>query len=88
MTTRMSSFSCLMRLQASTPLPSGRRMSISTTSGVSWAAICTDSATEPASPTTRKPPVCESSDRRPSRTTWWSSTMSTRMGSVGLGVMC
>ena len=35
MTTLISSFSCLILRQASTPEPSGRRMSIKTTLGVS-----------------------------------------------------
>src|SRR3990172_476304 len=69
------SFSLISR-QASTPLPSGSRMSMTTTSGCDCSAIVTDSATVPASATTRKFGRRSSSVRSPMRTTSWSSTIS------------
>src|SRR5581483_3846547 len=68
--------------QASTPLPSGSRTSITTTSGFSLAATATASATLPASATTDMPGRRSSSARKPSRTTSWSSTSITRISSA------
>ena len=72
-----------MRRHASTPLPSGRRTSISTTSGRVCSLSCTASAAVWASPTTRKPARADRRVRSPMRTTVWSSTIRTRMGSAG-----
>ncbi len=55
--------------QASTPLPSGRRTSMITTSGSRRAASSTASATLPASPTTVMPRRRFRRERSPSLTT-------------------
>ncbi len=68
-TTRTSGWSALIRRQASTPLLSGRRTSISTTSGRTRPARATASAAVSASPTTRIPGAWSSSVRSPIRTT-------------------
>src|SRR3990170_6214934 len=64
--------------QASTPLPSGRRTSMMTTSGCSRCVSLTAAATLPASPTTLMPGRRFRRERKPSRTTSWSSTIRTR----------
>ncbi len=64
---------------ASTPEPSGRRTSMITTSGLARAAASIDSATLPASPTTLIPAWRLIKPRSPSRTTSWSSQISTRV---------
>src|SRR3989304_5152680 len=84
MMTFVSGRSSRISRQASTPLPSGRRMSMITTSGWAWRAILTASWAVPASPTTAKPGRRSRSVRRPMRTTSWSSTM--RMLTVAPGI--
>src|SRR3990170_3007573 len=84
MMTFVSGRSSRISRQASTPLPSGRRMSMITTSGWAWRAILTASWAVPASPTTAKPGRRSRSVRRPMRTTSWSSTM--RMLTVPSGM--
>src|SRR5690606_38195453 len=66
-----------MTRHASMPLPPGMRMSIMTTSGCVSATTCSASAADPASPTTSKSATRFSSVFSPSRTTSWSSTMTT-----------
>src|ERR1700682_162854 len=63
------------------PLPSASRTSITTTSGWSQLACLTASLTLSASPTTRIWDSASSKVRTPWRTTSWSSTSSTRIGS-------
>src|SRR3990172_4601087 len=84
MMTFVSGRSSRISRQASTPLPSGRQMSMITTSGWAWRAILTASWAVPASPTTAKPGRRSRSVRRPMRTTSWSSTM--RMLTVPSGM--
>ncbi len=55
--------------QASTPVPSGRRTSMTTTSGSNVRARETASATVPASATTSRSSLASSRARRPPRTT-------------------
>ncbi len=69
---------------ASAPSITGMRTSMRTTSGsrsrhCSWA-----SSPFAASPTTSMSAYVDSSTLRPSRTIWWSSTMSTRISSFSL----
>src|ERR671926_31570 len=58
----------------SMPLPSGRRMSTSATSGSTWLTRSSPAAQLPAAPTTSIP-CPPSSTARPSRSASWSSTM-------------
>src|SRR6266550_422587 len=67
---------------ASAPVPSVSRKSIKTRSGVSSAARTIESATEPACPTTVMSFWSLIRAARPSATTWWSSTMRTRVVSL------
>src|SRR3954447_9450022 len=62
---------------ASSPLPSGRRTSGTTTPGLRRAASATPSATLPASPTTSKSGSRSKARRRPWRISSWSSMRST-----------
>src|SRR5712691_6555513 len=79
---------CVARIsrQASTPLPSGNRTSISTMSGFSRFAALIASDTVGASPATSMP-ASVSTERSPARTISWSSTSSTRIGRPSSGVM-
>ncbi len=72
----------LMARQASMPVRLGIRMSSSTTSGATAAAIVVPSMPSPASPTTSMPPSMPSSMVNPRRKSSWSSTTITRMGSA------
>jgi len=64
---------------ASAPVPSVSLKSMSTRSGFSSAARVIESATEPALPTTLMSFWSLISAARPSATTWWSSTIRTRV---------
>src|SRR5438309_4844742 len=64
---------------ASAPVPSVSLKSIKTRSGLSSAARAIDSETEPECPITVMSSWSLMSAARPSATTWWSSTMSTRV---------
>ena len=79
MITRVSGRASRIARQASTPLPSGRRTSMITTSGLAFAAASMASAIVPASPTTAMSSRRDSIVRKPSRTTSWSSHNSTRV---------
>src|SRR5213594_2245020 len=79
MMTLVSGRASRMVRQASTPLPSGSRMSMTMTSGFALAAVSMASAVVPASPTTSMSLWRPISVRRPSRTTSWSSTSITRI---------
>src|SRR4051794_20767520 len=67
---------------APTPSRRGITRSISTTSGRRRSAAATPSEPSPASPTTSMPSCSSRKVRSPSRTTAWSSTTSTRIGSA------
>ena len=66
-------------LIALTPSSTGMRRSISTTSGRSAAARSTASLPLAASPATSNSPLASKMPRSPSRTTGWSSAISSRM---------
>src|SRR6266851_1003037 len=65
------------------PLPSARRTSITTTSGLVRTAWSMASRTEPASATTARSSLALISDLTPLRTTSWSSTSRTRILVLG-----
>src|ERR1700694_2680764 len=67
---------------AAMPSPSGISRSIRTTSGSTLAATARAVSPPSASPTTSMSGWSSRNARRPSRTTAWSSTSSTRMGSA------
>ena len=73
-TTRTSGCRATIARVASRPLIPGMRASMSTTSGRRRPTSATASGPLSASPTTWRSSVWESTRRRPSRTTWWSST--------------
>src|SRR5436190_1330573 len=79
MITLVSGRASRMVRHASTPLPSGNRMSMTMTSGLVLAAVSIASAVVAASPTTSISLWRPISVRRPSRTTSWSSTSITRV---------
>ena len=86
-TTLISGCSERIRRHASMPVPSGSRTSMRITSGCVAAASETASCTLPVSPTTATFRALPNSVTNPRRTTGWSSTMRSRMGSsvpVGL----
>src|SRR4051794_13060693 len=79
--TRAPGTLCLSSRIAPTPSSFGMTRSMRITSGVSSSASGSASSPSPASPTTSRPSCSSRNVRSPSRTTAWSSTIRTRMGS-------
>src|SRR5262245_1999005 len=79
--TRVPGTRCRSARIAATPSSSGMTRSIRTTSGCSSAARASPSAPSPASPAISIPSCRSRKLRKPSRTTAWSSTIRTRIGS-------